>query len=252
MSDKSGQNDPSMNEILGSIRRIINEDNAQTGADAMAPGSEEEEILDLTEEVTAEEAGAPRLAPAFGAAAAQTGKREIRREPLLGLHKPARPAADAVTEHSDAAVEQPVATAQEFDEPVQQDMTAAPDESMPIPSSPEMTQETGTPPGDAPQPVDPAPPVQPAPMVSEEAVHEIITGSATTATATALGELTRAMDEKTNKLKLGPGGESISDIVKEMIRPMLREWLDENLPVIVERIVRREIQKLVDHAEPDD
>ena len=252
MSDKSGRKDPSTNEILGSIRRIINEDNAQTGNDAMTPGGEEEEILDLTEEVTAEEAGAPRLDAAFGAAAIETEKPKFRREPLLGLHKPARPAAEPVMEQSDAAVEQPVATAQEFDELVQRDMTAAPDESMPTASSPEMTQETGTPPGQAPQPVDLAPAVRPAPMVSEETVHEIITGSATTATATALGELTRAMDEKTNKLKVGPGGESISDIVKEMIRPMLREWLDENLPIIVERIVRREIQKLVDHADADD
>jgi cell pole-organizing protein PopZ len=83
-------------------------------------------------------------------------------------------------------------------------------------------------------------------------VETIVSESATAATASALGELTRAMDEKTNKLKIGAGDASISDIVKEMLRPMLREWLDENLPVIVERVVRREIQKLVDRAETDD
>ena len=95
---------------------------------------------------------------------------------------------------------------------------------------------------------EPVPVVQP----SSEPVEAIVSETATAATASALGELTRVMDEKTSKLKVGAGDASISDIVKEMLRPMLREWLDENLPVIVERVVRREIQKLVDRAETDD
>ena len=50
MSDNSNQNDPTMKEILGSIRRIINEDNAQTGAENAGTG-EDEDTLDLTDEV---------------------------------------------------------------------------------------------------------------------------------------------------------------------------------------------------------
>lgn len=33
-------------------------------------------------------------------------------------------------------------------------------------------------------------------------------------------------------------------LVREMLRPMLKQWLDENLPAIVERLVRAEIQRV--------
>ncbi len=33
-------------------------------------------------------------------------------------------------------------------------------------------------------------------------------------------------------------------LVREMLRPMLKQWLDENLPLIVERLVRAEIQRV--------
>jgi cell pole-organizing protein PopZ len=48
---------------------------------------------------------------------------------------------------------------------------------------------------------------------------------------------------------LHPGqGRTLEDLVKELIRPMLREWLDRNLPPMVERMVRSEIEKLVHSA----
>jgi cell pole-organizing protein PopZ len=36
----------------------------------------------------------------------------------------------------------------------------------------------------------------------------------------------------------------IEDGVKEMLRPMLKQWLDDNLPGIVERLVRQEIERV--------
>jgi uncharacterized protein len=36
-----------------------------------------------------------------------------------------------------------------------------------------------------------------------------------------------------------------------MMRPMLRDWLEQNLPVMVERIVQREVQKIVRRAEAE-
>jgi len=45
----------------------------------------------------------------------------------------------------------------------------------------------------------------------------------------------------------GPGmgaGKTLEDLVKEMLRPMLKEWLDKNLPPMVERFVEREIVRL--------
>jgi cell pole-organizing protein PopZ len=39
-------------------------------------------------------------------------------------------------------------------------------------------------------------------------------------------------------------GKTVEDLVKEMLRPMLKEWLDRNLPPMVERFVEREIVRL--------
>jgi len=39
-------------------------------------------------------------------------------------------------------------------------------------------------------------------------------------------------------------GTTVEDMVAEMLRPMMKEWLDANLPAIVERIVEREVMRL--------
>jgi cell pole-organizing protein PopZ len=36
----------------------------------------------------------------------------------------------------------------------------------------------------------------------------------------------------------------IEDSVREMLRPMLKTWIDDNLPGIVERLVRQEIERM--------
>jgi len=40
------------------------------------------------------------------------------------------------------------------------------------------------------------------------------------------------------------GERSIDEITRELLRPMLRSWLDENLPRMVERLVREEIERV--------
>jgi uncharacterized protein len=37
---------------------------------------------------------------------------------------------------------------------------------------------------------------------------------------------------------------TLEDLVKDMLRPMLKSWLDENLPAMVERLVRAEIERV--------
>ena len=37
---------------------------------------------------------------------------------------------------------------------------------------------------------------------------------------------------------------SPSEMAREMLRPMIKAWLDENLPAMVERLVRAEIQRV--------
>jgi len=41
------------------------------------------------------------------------------------------------------------------------------------------------------------------------------------------------------------GETSIEGLVREMLRPMLAEWLDKNLPPLVERLVATEISRIV-------
>jgi hypothetical protein len=46
------------------------------------------------------------------------------------------------------------------------------------------------------------------------------------------------------------GGPSIEDVVREEIRPILKDWLDTHLPPLVERLVRAEIERVVNRALP--
>jgi uncharacterized protein len=43
---------------------------------------------------------------------------------------------------------------------------------------------------------------------------------------------------------LSNNARTLEDLVKEMLRPMLKSWLDDNLPVLVERIVKAEIERV--------
>lgn len=38
---------------------------------------------------------------------------------------------------------------------------------------------------------------------------------------------------------------TLDGLVREMLRPMLREWLDANLPDLVERVVTREVARVI-------
>jgi cell pole-organizing protein PopZ len=56
-----------------------------------------------------------------------------------------------------------------------------------------------------------------------------------------------AVDSAFNSLAetvLVQNGRTLEDLVREMLRPMLKAWLDENLPGMVERLVRAEIERV--------
>ncbi len=44
--------------------------------------------------------------------------------------------------------------------------------------------------------------------------------------------------------RLMPSPEAVAEMTREMLRPMLKSWLDDNLPVMVERLVRAEIERV--------
>jgi uncharacterized protein len=45
-----------------------------------------------------------------------------------------------------------------------------------------------------------------------------------------------------------PGSDTLEGLVRELIKPMLRDWLDANLPQIVETMVAREIARITGRA----
>jgi uncharacterized protein len=58
---------------------------------------------------------------------------------------------------------------------------------------------------------------------------------------------TAAVDSAFNTLAhtvLVQNARTLEDLVREMLRPMLKTWLDDNLPGLVERLVRAEIERV--------
>lgn len=72
--------------------------------------------------------------------------------------------------------------------------------------------------------------------------NDLLSEDQAAAVADAIAKLARAMPVA------GPpsvGGQALEEIVKPLMRPLLRRWLDDNLPRLVERIVREEIERVV-------
>lgn len=59
--------------------------------------------------------------------------------------------------------------------------------------------------------------------------------------AAAFGELSDAFASRSKK--------TFDDMAEEMLRPMLQDWLDNNLPTLVERLVREEIERVARGAQ---
>jgi cell pole-organizing protein PopZ len=88
-------------------------------------------------------------------------------------------------------------------------------------------------PAAAPTPVAPEQPVAEEAPAAEEPVVSPETDAAVAASFQALST-TIAMQSS----------EMIEGLTREMLRPMLKSWLDDNLPSLVERLVRAEIQRV--------
>ncbi|MFI5015206.1 MAG: DUF2497 domain-containing protein [Hyphomicrobiales bacterium] len=70
----------------------------------------------------------------------------------------------------------------------------------------------------------------------------ILSSEADTAIARAFNSLSRTV--------LSDNARTLEDLVKEMLRPLLKAWLDDNLPPLVERLVRMEIERVA-RGRPD-
>lgn len=218
--------EPSMEEILASIRRIIEDSDQgrkpEGGAtpDASTPGAEAEAVAMIAANAPAPRFDLPgqarpaieepaavsrrpeavREAPAQSAQAmrSETMPSVERTDPELNAAEPATP--DRMFEARDSA---DAATVEMADEPAVADRMDT-------------------------TPVQPVPaPVEKASLISERTGRQV---------AAAFGELSEAFEASRRK--------SFDELAAEMMRPMLQDWLDNNLPTLVERLVREEIERV--------
>jgi uncharacterized protein len=122
----------------------------------------------------------------------------------------------------------------------------------PVPSVP--------PPAPAPPPpmavkrAAPPPPPEPAFETKPVAAPEpdrLMSGAAAAASIAAMSQLTAApaRPAQIGTMALGDAGRTLEDLVRELLRPMLKDWLDAQLPKIVERLVQEEIQRMSREAQ---
>jgi cell pole-organizing protein PopZ len=208
MAHAAKSQEPSMEDILASIRRIIAEDDTEKSAQhpAQAAG------VELNSDVAASSLGASRaMGDSYSAA------------PAIPLES-----ASAVSDFSDGA-----ATVNRS--PMVLDLT-------------EPT--TSRTPRSAASVFDPSLPLKAAaiePAIANDAVIETGTtrdheggGLMSSATSAAVDSAFNALAQTV----LVQNARTLEDLVREMLRPMLKVWLDNNLPGMVERLVRGEIERV--------
>jgi uncharacterized protein len=66
--------------------------------------------------------------------------------------------------------------------------------------------------------------------------HRLMSSATTQAVDTAFNTLAETVFVQ--------NGPTLEDLVKQMLRPMLKDWIDDNLPQLVERLVRAEIERV--------
>ncbi len=209
MTDQTAQ-EPTMEEILASIRRIISEDDAPAETAAAAPADPEpvEEpspaMMDETpsmQEPAASEEDVLELTDTYEAAAAET----------IG----------------------------------DLDVSASEPEPFPAAEAPR-SESFFEPPAEAATPEHPSVPAG----GYDSLVGESAAASAASAFAGLAASFKRPEPAAASR---GPdlnfaSGSTVEAMVAEMLRPMLKEWLDANLPGIVEREVRKEVERIARSA----
>jgi len=313
MTEAKGQPEPSMEEILASIRRIISEDgDADAAAPAPPPAVQKpaaptpaeddgEPAIELTEMVDDDGSvvslsGVSAESPVEVAAQPSA---ELEPEPVEemlaevvdlpeGLELPSvedEPAEEAFELPPVVAPSAADLTSTELTEepPLElQSMDELPSElgsEPPVAAEPDLEPEPDFSPEVAEEPAfEPEPvveeaafdepmvsaepePVEPAPVAAESvapvaatpepevSLEDLVSSTARSSSAAAFAQLAQAVNEKEIELAPTPepvsiSGKSLDAMVAEMIRPMLKEWLDQNLPAIVERMVQKEIKRM--------
>lgn len=106
------------------------------------------------------------------------------------------------------------------------------------------------PPIPAPEPFSFAPVPEPAPPAMDKAeADSLLSNIASSAATSSLAALASTVQiEQRAALHgstgLGNMGRTLEDLVIELMKPMLKDWLDQNLPPIVERLVQKEVERI--------
>lgn len=101
----------------------------------------------------------------------------------------------------------------------------------------------------APAPPSPPPAAGPAPASSANHSQGLVSSEALNASTQALNSLRSAEKPKAQPKATAPSpafrsGTTVEDLVIEALRPMLKEWLDANLPQLVESLVEKEVRRI--------
>jgi uncharacterized protein len=73
---------------------------------------------------------------------------------------------------------------------------------------------------------------------------ELVSATAAAATRSALDSLSAVTAKPEAAAPKLASGDSIEAVVRDMLRPMLKEWLDAHLPEIVEAVVAKEVARI--------
>lgn len=214
MSEPRGQTEPSMEEILASIRRIISQESQEgRNAAAAAPPAARHSLpaaggVLLLTEMVAEDGSVVSLADVRAAAA---------RGPA------GAPPAAAVQAGADATAPAVLRGAREGGGTLASEAVS-----------------NGNTPGH--QEVE-----KPSVTSEIEKKEGLVSRESRAAAAAAFSELTRQVAREREAAL--DGGRTVEDLVREALQPMLKTWLDTHLPTMVERVVRQEIQRVARQAE---
>ena len=205
MTDQTAAQEPTMEEILASIRRIISEDDAPAEtATAAAPASEPE----------AESEAEP--SPALMDETPSMQEPEASEEDVLELTEAYEPpAAESIGDL---------------------DVSAAEPEPEPFPSAPVSESVFAA------EPVEVDTPEHPS--VPTTHYDSLVGDSAAASAASAFAGFASTLKKPEPADVQFPSGPTIDEMVRGLLRPMLKEWLDANLPAIVEAQVRKEVERI--------
>ena len=72
----------------------------------------------------------------------------------------------------------------------------------------------------------------------------LLSAAATDLSAHAIARLLQGNMSVERELPGRPGNVTLEDMTRDMLRPLLKTWLDQNLPGLIEKLVAKEIEKI--------